>query len=509
MPDAVVLTGFDLTLEQIDAVAHQAARVELSQAARQRIAKARQLVERALAEDRPVYGITTGVGKLSDVRVDPSDLRQLQLNIVRSHAAGVGEPLSPQEARTMMLIRANTLARGHSGVRPKLIETLLEFLNRDLVPCIPSRGSVGASGDLAPSAHMALALVGEGMVLEGKSCFPAALALKQLGIAPLELEAKEGISLVNGTQAMTALGVLACLQSRRLLDAADVAGALSLEALRGSRTAFDQRIQNCRPFPGQQVSARNVLALTQDSPINESHKDCGRIQDAYSLRCIPQVHGASRDVVTHVESILRVEINSATDNPLIFADDEAIVSGGNFHGQPIALGLDYLALAMAEIASISERRIERLVNPDLSGLPAFLAPRAGLSSGFMMSQVTAAALVSENKILAHPASVDSIPTSANKEDHVSMGMTAALKLGPLLRNVRSVVAIELMCAAQGLDFLKPLEPGLGCRRAHALIRQQVTFQQNDRSSSGDISKIEALIESDVFSQLLKEVMADR
>lgn len=505
MAETVILTGSDLSLEQLGAVAAGAARVEISPEAFERIAAARALVDQALAENRVVYGVTTGFGKLAEVRVAAADLRQLQLNLVRSHAAGVGEPLPRAAVRAMMVIRTNTMLRGHSGVRRQVVEKLVEFLHRDLIPVIPSRGSVGASGDLAPSAHMALPLIGEGFLWDNGTAFPAALPLKRAGVEPLVLEAKEGISLLNGTQAMTALGTLACLTCRTLLDAADVAGALSLEALFGSRKAFDRRIHEARPFPGQQITARNLLALTEQSPINESHRDCGRVQDAYSLRCMPQVHGAARDVLAHVEAVMRTEMNSTTDNPMIFCDDGSILSGGNFHGQPVALALDYLAMAMAEIGSISERRIERLVNPDLSGLPAFLASTPGLTSGMMMNQVTAAALVSENKLLAHPASVDSIPTSANKEDHVSMGMTAALKLTPLLGNVGAVLAIELMCAAQALDLLRPLLPGAGCSKAYGLIRERVTFQSTDRATSLDVAALQQLIESGAFTQLLKEL----
>ncbi|MGC2060997.1 MAG: histidine ammonia-lyase, partial [Candidatus Sulfotelmatobacter sp.] len=460
---ALHLNGNDLTLEAVREVADQRRPVLLLAEAREAVDRARTIVDEIVASNKLAYAITTGVGKLSDVRIAGDQIRELQVNLVRSHAVGVGEPLSIAETRAMMLLRANSLAKGYSGVRAIVIDTLCEMLNRGVTPFVPSQGSVGASGDLAPLAHLALALIGEGECIDAGARIPSDAALKRAQIKPLVLEAKESISLINGTQAMLAVGTLALLAAETLVDSADVLGGLCCDALKGTDTAFDERIHKARPHSGQMKSAANLRKMLEGSEIRESHRECGRVQDAYSLRCIPQVHGAVRDTLAHCREVFEIEANSAVDNPLVFitnADktEGDVISGGNFHGEPLAFALDFLAIALSALAGISERRIERLVNPALSeGLPPFLAEGAGLNSGFMMAQVTAAALVSENKVLAHPASVDSITTSGNKEDYVSMGMTAANKLKRIVENTRNVLAIEAMAVAQAIDFLAPLK----------------------------------------------------
>ncbi|MEW6543690.1 MAG: histidine ammonia-lyase [Nitrospirota bacterium] len=496
------MTGEDLSLPAFYEVVFKGRPARLSPRARRRMAASHAVIRRASAGDEPVYGVNTGFGKLADQRIPAADIRQLQLNLVRSHAAGVGEPLTREETRGVLLLRANVLARGHSGVRPLVVESLLTLLNRDILPVIPCRGSVGASGDLAPLAHLALVLIGEGTATVGARSLPGRAALARAGLKPLQLEAKEGLSLVNGTQAMLALGLLALRRSERLLDTADVAGALSLEALMGTPVAFDQRIHRLRPYLGQAAVAANLRALVRDSEIRASHLSCPRVQDAYSLRCMPQVHGAVRDALDHVRATLSTEINSVTDNPLVFADRNEVLSGGNFHGQPLGLVLDYLAIAMTELASIAERRIERLINPEYGDLPPFLSPHPGLNSGFMIAQVTAAALASENKVLSHPASVDSIPTSGNREDHVSMGMGSALKLKQILTNTEHILAIELLCAAQGVEFHRPLRPGAGSVGAMKLIRRLVPRLEGDRPLAPDIEKIRTLVADGAFSTLL-------
>jgi histidine ammonia-lyase len=447
------------------------------------------------------------VGKLSDVRIAGDQIRELQANLVRSHAAGVGEPLAAVEVRAMMLLRANSLAKGHSGVRAVVIDTICEMLNRGVTPFVPSQGSVGASGDLAPLAHLALALMGEGECLDEKGArIPSPDALKRGQIKPLVLEAKEAVSLINGTQAMLAMGTLALLASETLVDSADVIGGLSCDALQGTDTAFDERIHQARPHGGQMKTAANLRKMLEGSQIRESHRACGRVQDAYSLRCIPQVHGAVRDTLAHCRRVFETEANSAVDNPLVFDDD--VISGGNFHGEPLAFALDFLAIALSALAGISERRIERLVNPALSeGLPPFLAPAAGLNSGFMMAQVTAAALVSENKVLAHPASVDSITTSGNKEDYVSMGMTAAIKLKRVVENTRNVLAIEAMAAAQAIDFYlygeKALKTSKRGQASHAAIRAVCATMDKDRVMYKDFARLAELIASGKVAEALR------
>jgi histidine ammonia-lyase len=506
---ALSLTGEDLTRSEFYDVVLQGRRVHLSPRAMKRMSAAYRVIQAVVARPDPVYGVTTGFGKFADKRISPSDIRRLQVNLLRSHAAGVGEPLTREETRGLLLLRANVLARGYSGVRPRIVESLLTLLNRDILPVVPCRGSVGASGDLAPLAHLSLVLIGEGEAVVNGKRLAGRSALARARLSPLRLEAKEGLSLVNGTQAMLSLGLLALRRCDALVETADVAGALSVEALKGTPVAFEPRIQRLRPYRGQQVVADNLLALMAGSAIRTSHLTCPRVQDAYSLRCMPQVHGAVRDAVEHVRATLEIEINSVTDNPIVFTDDDAVVSGGNFHGQPLGLVLDYLAIAMTELASISERRIERLTNPEYGDLPPFLSPRPGLHSGFMLAQVTAAALASENKVLSHPASVDSIPTSGNQEDHVSMGMGSALKLRQILENAEHILAIELLCGAQGVDFHQPLQPGAGSRSALRLIRGRVPHLHEDRVLADDIAAVRSLITSGAFSRVLSTVMSRR
>jgi histidine ammonia-lyase len=507
--NALKLDGNNLTLTGLGEVVYQRRPVLLEAEARLEVVRARELVDELVAGEGVAYAITTGVGKLADVRIPPEQIRELQFNLVRSHAVGVGAPLTEAETRAMILLRANSLAKGYSGVRPVVLDTLCELLNRGVHPVVPSQGSVGASGDLAPLAHLALSLIGEGeAVFEGRR-MTSADALKRAGVQPLRLEAKEAISLINGTQAMLAVGSLALLAAEILMDSADVIGALSVDALKGTVVAFDERIQNARPHAGQTRVAANVRRMLEgEDQIRESHKHCGRVQDAYSLRCIPQVHGAVRDTLAHCRQVLETEINSAVDNPLVFlparslgtpaadhAEEGEILSGGNFHGQPLAFALDFLAIALTSLAGISERRIERMVNPSLSeGLPLFLAPGTpGLNSGYMMVQVTAAALVSENKVLAHPASVDSITTSGNKEDYVSMGMTAANKLRKVIENTRHVLAIEALAAAQALDFLLPLKTSSRGQQAYAAVRAVSPTLEHDRSLAPDIARVAEVI----------------
>jgi histidine ammonia-lyase len=493
-----------LTLEVIGAVAHRTRPVSprLAPAARERVLAARAVVERIQqgGDSAPaVYGVNTGFGFLADVRISADQIRELQRNLVRSHAAGVGAPLPLPVVRAMVLLRAQVLALGHSGVRLEVAELLLELLARDVVPWIPSKGSVGASGDLAPLAHLALVAMGEGRAWFGGELLPGEVALHRAGLQPVAFEAKEGISLVNGTQCMVAQGALALLDAEDAARLADLIGACSLEALKGTPRAFDPRIHAARPHPGQAASARNLASLLKNSGIVESHRDCGKVQDAYSLRCMPQVHGASREALAYARGVLEREAASATDNPLVFAVEDELVSGGNFHGQPVALALDFAGIATAELANIAERRIEQLVNPHLSGgLPAFLSEDSGLNSGYMMAQVTAAALVSENKILAHPASVDSIPSSAGREDHVSMGVHAADKLARIVDNVRNVLAIELLCAAQGIDLRAPHRPGPALQAVHALVRARVPHLGVDRPVHSDVEALRALLDSRIL-----------
>ncbi len=502
MPHAILLDGLHLKRRDFFAVVLEGRRVGLSPRAHLAMQKSRALVEKLIAEKQVVYGVTTGVGSLSTEHIAPAQARALQLNVVRSHACGVGEPLSIAETRGLLLLRANTLARGLSGVRPVIAERLCAFLNHGVHPVVPRRGSVGASGDLAPLAHVALALVGEGEVLYRGRREAASVVMKLLDFKRLTLESKEGLSLVNGTQAMLSLGLLGLHEGEILVDTADISGALSLDALRGSTRAFDPRLHEARPHPGQLASARRLARMIRGSAINKSHQGCARVQDAYSLRCMPQVHGAVRDALAYVRQVLETEMNSATDNPLVFSREREVISGGNFHGQPLALALDLAAIALTELGVISERRIDRLVNPLTSELPAFLTKSPGLESGLMLAQVTAAALASENKVLAHPASVDSIPTSGNKEDFVSMGMTAALKLQSVITNVRTILAIELLAACQALDLLLPLKSGALAEQARAVIRRVSPAITSDRPLYGDITQISELVRQGEVAKVL-------
>ena len=502
---AVQLSGEDLTIDDVWAVAVDRAPAALSDAAREKILRARALVERAAhGTSEHTYGINTGFGRFVSQSIPEELTGELQLRLLRSHACGVGEPYPAKIVRAAMLLRANALAKGYSGARPQTVELLIECLNRGLLPHVPSRGSVGASGDLAPLAHLALPLVGEGEAWVDGARMSGADALAAVGLEPIALEAKEGLSLVNGTQFMAAFAALALARVARLAKTADIACALSVEALQGSRASFLPQIHAARPLPGQIDSAANILRLLEGSAIIESHRWCDKVQDAYSLRCAPQVHGASRDLLAYVEATVSVELNSATDNPLVLVDDELLLSNGNFHGQPLALALDALAMAVSELANISERRIERLVNPSLSdGLPAFLTVDGGLNSGFMIPQYVAASLVSENKVLCHPASVDSIPTSAGQEDHVSMGNAAGLKGWQVLANAERVLAIELLAGAQGVEFLAPLEPGAGVRAARDAVRALSPRLIDDRSLAGDIEAVAGAIRDGGFVEAVE------
>ena len=494
MVETQVLNGDDLEIDHVWAVAVEGATAELSDSARARMRASRQVVETAAASPSRTYGVNTGFGRLVTKTIPPELADELQIRLLRSHACGVGDPYPDEIVRAALLLRANALATGHSGTRVEVAELLLECLARGVLPRVPSRGSVGASGDLAPLAHLALPLIGEGEAWFDGELLPGGEALARAGLEPLRLRAKEGLSLINGTQFMAAFCALGVVRARRLAAAADIACALSLEALEGSRTAFSPAVQALRPLRGQAESAENVLLLLEGSAIMDSHRWCDRVQDAYSLRCAPQVHGASRDLLRYIEETVAVELNAATDNPLVLLEEGEIVSAGNFHGQPVAFALDALAMAVSELASISERRTERLVNPSLSdGLPAFLAADGGLNSGFMIPQYVAAALVSENKALAHPASVDSIPTSAGQEDHVSMGNAAGLKAWQVVGNAERAVAIELLAGSQAVEFLAPLAPGHGSEAARRFVRTLSARVVEDRPLSRDIEGVAAAI----------------
>jgi histidine ammonia-lyase len=501
------LAGQPLSLSEIAAVALGGVRIEIAPSAYARIHGSRKVVEEIIARAGVVYGVSTGFGKLADVEIPSGELRQLQLNLVRSHSCGIGRPLSVAEVRAMILLRANVLTLGLSGIRLEVIELLCELLNRGVHPVIPEKGSVGASGDLAPLAHLALTLIGEGEAFYGDTRGPSAEALKKAGLRPVVLEAKEGLALLNGTQGMHAVGGLALLRAKRLSRIADIAGAISLEALKGTPTAFDPRIHQARPHPGQQAAAEHLRHLLRDSEIRQSHlKGDPRVQDAYSLRCMPQVHGAVRGALAHCENVLEIESASATDNPLVFAESGDVLSGGNFHGAPLALALDYAAIALTDLMSISERRTDRLVNPDLNeGLPPFLAPHAGTHSGFMILHVAAVALLNEAKVLAHPASVDNLPTSGGKEDHVSMGMTAALKLRTICENAEHLLAIELLSGAEALEFRRPLKGGVGVEQAYERVRSISPAVNEDRSLSSDIERVATAIRNGEFDSELEKI----
>jgi histidine ammonia-lyase len=496
------LNGQTLTLAEIATVAFGDTPVKVSSSARPRVLASRKVIEDIIAHDRVVYGVSTGFGKLSDARIPRGETGQLQLNLIRSHACGIGNPLSEPEVRAMMLLRANVLALGFSGIRLEIIEMLCDLLNHRVCPIIPEKGSVGASGDLAPLAHLALTLIGEGEAFFRDERMKSREALQRAGLEPQRLEAKEGLALLNGTQAMHAAGGLALFRAKRLARVADVAGAMSLEALKGTPVAFDVRLQDARPHPGQKAVAKHLLSLLKGSEIRQSHlKNDPRIQDAYSLRCMPQVHGAVRGALSHCEDVLLIESGSATDNPLVFSESGDVISGGNFHGAPLALALDYAAIALTDLMSISERRIERLVNPDMNeGLPAFLARQPGMQSGFMIAHVAAAALLNEAKVLAHPSSIDNVPTSGGKEDHVSMGMTGALKFRAIVDLAENVLAIELLAGAEALEHRHPLKAGVGVERAFTALRKIAQPLTEDRSLSGDIARVaEAIRQGDFDS----------
>ena len=490
----VLLDGSSLTLEQLLVIAQDGERVGIAPEAAVRVNRAREVVDRKAEGADPVYGINTGFGSFAEVKIAPDALDALQLNLLRSHAAGVGDPLPIAAVRATMALRANVLAKGFSGIRLTTLEALVAMLNAGVHPRVPSRGSVGASGDLAPLAHLSLVLIGEGEAWgKGTLVVPGAEALRRAGLKPVTLGPKEGLALINGTQPSSAVLALALAGAGRLARAADIAAALSIDALRGSIRPFDPRVHAARPYDGQAVSAANIDRLVTGSGINASHQNCGRVQDAYSMRCAAQVHGATREALRFVREILTIEINAATDNPMVFAESEEIVSGGNFHGAPIAMAADLMAAALVPLATISERRTDRLVDPALSGLPAFLTRHGGLRSGLMLAHVTAAAGASELKTLAHPAAIDTIPTSANKEDHVSMSMAAALKADTALGRAREVVAVEILCACQAIDLLAPLETSPALAAVHRLVRSRVPVLDDDRPPAPDLAAITALI----------------
>lgn len=498
------ILGTNLAIEDVWRVSQGESSVALGSSAKSQILESREYIESRIKKGDTMYGVNTGFGHFSDVAISSKQLVELQKNLIRSHSCGIGSPFSKEEVRAIMCLRANALSRGHSGIRVEVIEKILEFINQDLIPYIPSQGSVGASGDLAPLSHLALSLIGEGNLLtetQGKTPTTEILASKD--VTPLELQAKEGLSLINGCQVMTAVGLLVCYRAQKMLALYDLAGALTLEALKGTRTAFDPLIAETRPHPGEAKTARNMLKLLgKTSPIAEAHIDCGSVQDAYSLRCIPAVHGAAKDTLSRVIAVLETEANSSTDNPLVFAEENKILSCGNFHGEPVAFQMDFLGIALSALASISECRIEKMINPAMSGLPAFLAPDGGLNSGMMIVQVAAASLVSENKILSHPASVDSIPTSADKEDHVSMGTIAARKAKQILENAEKILAMEILCACQGLDLLKPLKPSGVLLDVYDYVRTKVPFAEKDRVFSDDIEAVRLMIQNLELNELV-------
>lgn len=489
-----IMIGMEkMTLEDLVSIARYGAKVQLTETSVQRINDARQLIEQWVEEEKSIYGVTTGFGALSDVTISKKDTRQLQQNILMSHSAGTGDILDEETVRAVMALRIKDFALGHSGIRLETVQHLITMLNKGVCPVVPEKGSVGASGDLIPLAHLSLVMIGLGEAYYKGQRMSGAEVLNHCGITPLRLEAAEGLALINGTQVMGAIGGLVVYDAMNLAKLIDIASAMSLEVLMGSRTEFDPRIHKIRPHPGQAAAADNMYRITQNSEIVTSHKDCHRIQDAYTLRCSPQVHGAGKDAVIYAKKVLETEMNASTNNPLIFTESQEFLLGGNFHGQPIALAMDFLCMGVSEFANISERRIERLVNPKLSGLPAFLVRDGGLNSGFMIAQYVAAALVSENKILSHPACVDSIPTSANKEDHVSMGTISARKCREIIKNVEHVIAIELLCGAQALDLFTNLKPGEGTLAAYTIIRNAVPHLDGDRILYKDIDTVKQLI----------------
>jgi len=498
----MIINGDNLRIDDVVSVSRFGAEVSLSPEAVNKINKSRAWIDGILESERAVYGISTGFGEFSNIFISAGKRELLQRNLILSHATGVGDYLPEDAVRAAMLLRVNSLAKGYSGIRLETVEKLVEFLNRGVCPAVPCKGSVGASGDLAPLSHIALVLLGEGEVIKNGVLRKSSEALAEAGIAPIALASKEGLALINGTQIMTAVAALVCYDAANLMKISDIAAAFSLEALRGTLSAFDERVALARPHAGQLDTARNINKIAANSGIMKSHKDCGKVQDAYSLRCVPQVHGASKDALRRAVETIVIEMNSVTDNPLIIPETGEIISGGNFHGQPVALVMDYLKIAVSEIGNISERRISRMMDAHLSGLPAFLTAFPGVGSGLMITQYTAASLASENKVLAHPASVDSIPTSANQEDHVSMGTIAARQAAEILENVRMILAIELIAAAQGLDFLKPLAPGDGTNAAYNCLRRYVRHLDEDRVPADDIKTVYNVIKS---NELLNEV----
>lgn len=505
------LKGESLKVQDLYHLAHNKIQITLAFQAREKMISSRSYIEKRIQVGDVMYGVNTGFGAFSSVVISKEQVVDLQKNLIRSHSVGVGSPFTPQQTKAMMILRANALARGHSGVRPTVVEKIIEFISKDIFPVIPSQGSVGASGDLAPLSHLALALIGEGEVWSEDGLTKVATKdfLARKGVTPLELQAKEGLSLINGCQVMTALGLLALYEAKKLSVLADLVGALSLEALRGSRTAFDPLIAETRPHAGERMTAQNLRAfLTETSKIAESHKNCHRVQDAYSLRCMPAVHGAVKDALTHVIGVLEVEANSSTDNPLVFEKDNKILSCGNFHGMPVAFAMDYAAIALSGLASISEARISKLINPAMSDLPAFLAVKGGLQSGMMIVQVAAASLVSENKVLCHPASCDTIPTSADKEDHVSMGTIAARKFTSILENAKNVLAMELLCAAQGIDLLRPLMTSPFLESVLESLRKDVPFADEDRYFAKDIEKCKQFLFSNELNKMVISMQGD-
>ncbi|HAZ21279.1 MAG TPA: histidine ammonia-lyase [Firmicutes bacterium] len=502
----ITINGTGLTLADVIAVAYHQKRVTIADEAWAKVERARAFVEQIIAENRVVYGITTGFGKFSEVSISADATEELQRNLIRSHACGVGQPFPAEVVRTIMLLRANALVQGHSGVRRATLELLLDMLNNDIHPVIPEQGSVGASGDLCPLAHLVLVMIGEGQAETGGQVMDGGAALARHGLKPISLGAKEGLALINGTQMMNAVGALALHKAQLLAKTADIAAALSWEGLRGTDAAYDAKVHALRPHAGQSKVASNMRRLVAGSAIRQSHLNCPKVQDAYSLRCVPQVHGAGRDALSYVAHVINTEMNSVTDNPLLFPEQGEVISGGNFHGQPLALALDFLGIALSEWANISERRTERLVNPALSGLPAFLTAGGGLNSGMMIAQYTAAALVSENKVLAHPACVDSIPTSANQEDHVSMGSIAARKAAQIAEHLASVLAIEVMAACQGIEFCRPHQPGAGTGAAYQAVRAEVAPLMEDRPLYTDIAKLTNLVASGRLLQAVEDAI---
>ncbi|GBE28319.1 histidine ammonia-lyase [bacterium BMS3Bbin03] len=502
----IIIDGGNLTPEDVRAIAYEKAPVALSEKAGANIQKARAVIEKAVREHRTIYGVNTGFGKLSDVHISDDKILDLQINLLRSHSAGVGNPIPEEWVRAIMGIKINSLARGFSGVRLKLVQLLADMLNRGVHPVVPEKGSVGASGDLVPLAHLSIVLIGQGEAVFNGKRLPGAKALSEAGLEPIRLQAKEGISLINGTQFMAGLGALALLRAENLAQNADIIGAMSAEAMLGSDVPFDPRIQEVRGLQGQKISAANLAAFMKGSEIRESHRGCSRVQDAYSLRCMPQVHGAAREALAYGRHIISTEINAVTDNPLVFPESGDVLSGGNFHGEAIAMALDMLAIAAAELANISERRIASLMDSNMSELPPFIAYVPGLHSGFMIAQVTAAALVSENKVLAYPSSVDSVPTSANQEDHVSMGSIAARNALSIVENTENVLAIEALCAAQGIDLRRPLQPGRGTMAAFHTLRKNIPRLQEDRPLAPEIGRAAEMIRAGEFTKAVQSFM---